>query len=290
MTSAAQASAHHCRLGDLDLTVISDGYLDTSFGILRGIEPDEATALLAAASKPSPARIAVNAFVIRDGRRTILIEAGSGSSMGPTLGHLPANLRAAGIDPASIDTVLLTHMHPDHSNGLTDDDGNRHFPNAELLIHENEVAHWTDDGRMAQANERQRVRYFEAARRQLLPYRENLRTIREGEVVPGIHAMSIAGHTPGHTAYTITSGAHSVMIWGDTVHIPEIQIPRPDVTLEFDSDSHAAAAMRRRVLDMAAADNLLVAGMHLDFPGFARIHRVGSDYRFTADPLPAIRD
>src|SRR5690606_34766355 len=147
-----------------------------------------------------------------------------------------------------------------------------------------------DDARMAQATERQRRRYFEAARRQLDPYRPQLRLIREGEVFPGITAYPIPGHTPGHTAYIIASGADAVMVWGDTVHVPHIQIRRPDVTLEFDSDNTAAAATRRRVLDMASSERLMVAGMHIDFPGFAHIVRDGASYDFITEPWLQVFD
>lgn len=276
---------YHRRVGDIVVTAVSDGYLDATLAILRNIADGEAERLLAEAFRPTPPRLAVNAFVVHAKGRTALIETGSGTSMGPTLGRLPENLRAAGTEPGEIDTVLLTHMHPDHSNGLTDDSGRAWFPRSELLIHEADVAHWKDDGRMAQASERQRVRYFEAARRQLVPYeREQLRTITEGEVFPGVTAIPIPGHTPGHTAYLIADGGDSVLVWGDTVHIPDIQVPRPDVTLEFDTDPTAAAAMRRRLFDMAATDRLLVAGMHLHFPGFAHMVRHGDGYALVPEP------
>ena len=100
-------------------------------------------------------RTSVNCYAIRSGGRLALIETGSGNYLQPTAGRLQANLAAAGIDPAEIELVLLTHMHPDHSAGLTDPTtGSRLFPNAELVVHENEPRHWDDDAAMAQASER----------------------------------------------------------------------------------------------------------------------------------------
>jgi glyoxylase-like metal-dependent hydrolase (beta-lactamase superfamily II) len=274
---------YHRRIGDIIVTALSDGYLDAPYTVMQ-MAPQDADAILASHFKPSPPRIAVNAFAIYSGNRLALIETGSGSSMGPTLGWLRLNLSLAGIDPEQIDTILLTHVHPDHSNGLVGDAGEIHFPAAELRVHEDEVAHWHDDGQMARATERQRIRYFEAARRQLAPYRERLRTFRKGEVFPGITALPIPGHTPGHTAFLIQSGSESLLIWGDTVHVPEIQVERPDVTMEFDTDPNAAAAKRRYVFDMAVSDELLIGGMHLHFPSFGRMAKRAGHYVLVPEP------
>jgi glyoxylase-like metal-dependent hydrolase (beta-lactamase superfamily II) len=205
--------------------------------------------------------------------------------MGPTLGFLPAHLGVAGVDIDEIETVFLTHMHPDHSNGLTDAEGRRVFPASEIALADAEMRHWQDDAAMAAAPERKRERYFRAARKQLDAYRDQLRPFTsEAEVFPGVIPVPIAGHTPGHTAYLIADGDDSLLIWGDTVHVPHIQIRFPHVTLDFDSDEAAAAAMRRRLLEMAATDKILVGGMHLDFPGFGFIGREGDGYRFFAAP------
>ena len=275
---------YHLRIGDIVVTALSDGYVDATYAVMR-IPEKEAEEILAHDFRRAPPRIAVNCFAVYSKGRLALIETGSGTSMGPTVGWLPQSLAAAGIDPAQIESVLLTHVHPDHSNGLVGDGGEIHFPNAELRVHENEVTHWHDDARMAQANERQRVRYFEGARRQLAPYRKQLHTFRQGgEVFPGITAVPIPGHTPGHTAFRIESGGEALLIWGDTVHAPEIQVARPDVTMEFDTDPPAAAAMRRRVFDMAVADKLLIGGMHMHFPGFGRMARRGDSYVLVSEP------
>jgi glyoxylase-like metal-dependent hydrolase (beta-lactamase superfamily II) len=271
------AGVYRRRVGDVVVTALCDGHLDATYAVMR-IAPGEAEEILARDMRRSPPRISVNCFAVHAGDRLALIETGSGNSMGPTLGRLPANLAAAGIDAGQVDTILLTHMHPDHSNGLVGDAGEIRFPAAELRVHEDEVAHWHDDGRMAQATERQRVRYFEAARRQLAPYWDRVSTFRSGEVFPGIIAIPIPGHTPGHTAFLVQSGGEALLVWGDTVHVPEIQVARPEVTMEFDSDPAAAAAVRRWVFDMAVSERLLVGGMHMHFPGFGRMARRGDGY------------
>ena len=152
-------------------------------------------------------------------------------------------------------------------------------------MHENEPRHWSDDAAMARGSDREKKLFFQQAREQMAPYRQRMRTFRQGQVLPGVTAVPCHGHTPGHTAYLIESGADRLLIWGDTVHIPEVQVPDPEVTMVVDSDPPAAAASRRRIFDMAASERLLVTGMHLHFPGFGHVARNGSaGYAFVPEP------
>jgi glyoxylase-like metal-dependent hydrolase (beta-lactamase superfamily II) len=263
---------YHRRIGDIVVTAISDGYLDGAYEFLRNIAPPEAERLLKEAHRRAPPRIAVNAFVIHSGGRVALVDTGSADSMGPTLGHIPKHLAAAGVAPASIDTILLTHMHPDHSNGLTAPDGTARFPHVELVVSERDVDHWHDDAAMAAATERQKLRFFQWAREQIKPYQNRRRDAR-GEVFPGVTALPLPGHTPGHTGYLVASNGEQLLIWGDIVHVPDVQTRRPDVYMEPDSDPQAAIATRRRTFDMVATDRLLAAGMHMHFPGFLNLNR-----------------
>ncbi|MCF3935066.1 MBL fold metallo-hydrolase [Acuticoccus sp. M5D2P5] len=273
---------YHRRVGDLVITTLLDGYADAATDIFVGIDPEAATALLEAGGQPSPPRLSVNTFLVRGNGYTALIDTGSADMMGETCGKLGARLADAGLAYGDIDAVLLTHMHPDHSAGLLDEGKAAAFGNAEVILAEAEHRHWHDDAAMATADERRRLRYFEASRAQIAPYRGRLRWA-EGEVLPGITAVPLPGHTPGHCGYLIASGGESVFVWGDTVHVPGIQIPRPDVGVLFDWDHDDAVASRKRALDMVATDNIPVAGMHVHFPGFARILREGAGYRLVQE-------
>lgn len=264
--------------GDIEAAVVSDGVLNASYDPFRNIERAEAVRLVGrpdtgAGSVP----IEVNAFLVRLGTRRILVDSGSGNSMGPTLGRVASNLEAGGIAPASITHVLLTHIHPDHSNGLVDARNVPLFPNAEILVHEADARFWLDseaDARDSDFIARNKT----AARRVLTPYRERLRRVTDGEAMPGVSAHLQAGHTPGHTGWLIESGRDAVLFWGDIVHVGPIQLARPEATLMFDLDQTAAAAARKRVLDWVSTDRIRVGGAHLDPAGFGRVVRRGTGY------------
>src|SRR6202051_881604 len=269
---------YHRRIGDIVVTAISDGYLDSTLDVMRNVDLEKARQILQDAFRPAR-RTSVNTFLIHSKGRRAIIDTGSGNYLQPTAGFVQRNLAAAGIEAKSIDTVLLTHMHPDHSAGLTDmSNGQLLFPNAELVMHENELPYWFDDGAMAKADERSRKLYFLAGREQGAPYKNSTRLFREGEVFPGVTAVPSVGHTPGHTAYLVASSNDQLMIWGDTVHVPEVQIAIPEAGMAFDTDLAAAAAARKRMFDRVSADGVLIAGMHLHFPSFSRRSRRDDGY------------
>lgn len=261
---------YHRKIGDIVVTSVSDGYVSGSYEMLKGITAEDAERILRGSFRPSPPRISVNCFLVWSGGRIALIDTGCGATMGEQLGRLPDNLARAGVAIADIDTVLLTHMHPDHSNGLTSAQGVANFAAAELVISETDLRHWHDDAAMSVASPRHRERFFLAAREQIKPYLARRRDA-VGEVFPGVTAMPLPGHTPGHTGYLISSGGASLLVWGDIVHAPDIQVRRPEVHVEPDSDHQEAVATRRRVFDMVATDRLLVAGMHMHFPGLLNL-------------------
>lgn len=264
------------QIGDLTVTAVSDGYLHANFDFLANIDPADAARMQENAGITDHTSIHINCYLVRGGGRTVLIDAGAGGFK-QWGGRLTANLLLAGIQPLEIDAILLTHAHPDHVGGLIDASGEAVFPNSELVAHHQEVAFWQDDGNLSRAPERARGNFL-VARQAFDGYRDRLRTFDGGEVLPGITAMPLPGHTAGHTGYRLDSGDKSLLVWGDIVHFPHIQIPSPVVSIAFDQDAHLAADTRSRLLDCAAADQLLIAGMHLADLGFARIKRTGGTY------------
>ncbi|WP_342706239.1 MBL fold metallo-hydrolase [Burkholderia arboris] len=264
------------QVGDFTITSISDGYLTASLDFLSNIDASEASRMQRDAGQNEPSAVHINCYVVRGKGRTMLIDAGAGG-IKQWGGRLRDNLRLAGIEPAAIDTILLTHAHPDHVGGLVDAAGHVAFPNAELVAHRREVEFWRDDGNLSRASERARGNFL-IARQAFDGYRDVLRTFDEGDVLPGIRAMPLPGHTDGHTGYVIESGDQGLLVWGDIVHFPHVQIKRPDVSIAFDQDASRAAATRSRLLDWISTDGLMIAGMHLGEAGFARIRRTKGEY------------
>jgi glyoxylase-like metal-dependent hydrolase (beta-lactamase superfamily II) len=267
-------------VGEFTITTVSDGVLYSNHDVILGVDKED-SAQLTGVAYGQPLPLDVNSFLIRHDGKLILSDAGSGHTMQPTLGKLPENLRAIGADPAAIDIIMLTHLHSDHSLGLVDPQGRAHFPKAQLLIHEVEAAFWLD--RTLQPDDSERIVRNSTIQRQVTaPYRDRIRRVKDGEVLPGISAMLRPGHTPGHTNWLIQSGGERLLIWGDIVHLASVQLARPQARLIYDVDTEMAARTRATVLDFVARERLTVAGAHLSLPGFGRVVRSGERFAIEA--------
>lgn len=268
------------QLGEFSITALSDGYLTASLDLLSNIDPVEAARLQENAGIADAASIHINGYLVRGRGRTILIDAGAGGYK-QWGGKLASNLALAGVLPSDIETILLTHAHPDHVGGLLDAAGVPVFGTAELVVDSREVSFWEDNGNLSRASERARGNFL-LARNVFDAYRGRLRTFTGSEVLPGITAVPLPGHTAGHSGFRLESGASSLLVWGDIVHFPEIQLARPEVSIAFDQDQLLSASTRSRLLDIVSSDHLLVAGMHLGKLGFANIERMGKSYRISS--------
>ena len=266
-------------VGDLTVTVLNDGWFQGSLDLVTGIAKDEAGALQRAGFRTEAPRVTLNAFLVTGpGRKPVLIDTGYGAFGPPTMGRVPAALAVAGVAPGEIATVLVTHCHPDHIGGLLLD-GKAAYPNAEIVLHSDEAKHWLPDAALAAAPDGAKP-YFENARKALAPYAGRMREQTGGEVLPGITAVHLPGHTPGHCGFRIVSGDKSLMVFTDVVHLPAIQFKQPEAGVGFDVDGDEARETRKRILDEVARERTLIAGAHLEFPALGTVDRDGAGYRF----------
>ncbi len=264
------------QIGDYTVTAFSDGLFQTTIDVTVGVDK-QLTQDISGKSLTDPVYLSVNAFLIEGSGVRALVDAGTGTTMGPTLGKLPENLTVAGIEPASITHVLLTHIHPDHSDGLIDAQGRPWFPNAEIAVQDVEYRFWVERDLSQAAHDRQRAT-MQRARNSFAPYSKQTTRIGDGEFLPGIVAQMAPGHTPGHNTWTVEGDGDSLMIWGDTIHMDFLQLQNPDIAFIFDVDPQQAVTSRKRLLDQTSADQTRIAGMHLDFPGFGYVKRRDGRY------------
>ena len=277
---------YRVQLGDFKITALTDGTTPVPFGsLLHGTDTASLSEILRNAGEPLDRETSINAFLVDTGGHRILIEAGAGRLFGECCGRLPEMLAAAGYSPGSIDAVLLTHVHGDHSGGLTRD-GGRVFPNADIYLAKGELDYWLSDTAKAHAK-RSHQTMFAEGRAALAPYHAagRVRTfVGPATLFPGIRAIPAPGHTPGHSFYEIESQGHRLRVVGDIIHAAEVQLQHPDVTIDFDADERLAAVTRKAALAELAKTHELVAAPHISFPGLGHIFRSGAGYAWA--PIP----
>jgi glyoxylase-like metal-dependent hydrolase (beta-lactamase superfamily II) len=297
-TGLRQAAGYYrFRIGEIEVTAVHDGFVRHPLeGLIRNVEfPQVQEAMREAFLSPDALDITFTALVIRNGGRLMVIDAGNGDFGPPTPGHFGAstsdqpgpytgqwltNFLAAGFDPNRVDTVLVSHFHADHINGLRRKNGSFLFPNAEVMVPSVEWAFWMDDGRMNQAPDPMKGT-FRQARRVFGPIAATVRPYEAGqEVAPGVTAVAAPGHTPGHTAFMIASGSSKLLMMTDTSNHPALFVRHPEWSPVFDMDPDTARQTRVRLLDMAASERAQVSFYHAPFPATGHIAREGSGFRF----------
>lgn len=267
------------QIGDFQITALSDGNMSASLDLLSGIEKADADIIQCNAGIDEPGDIHINYYLIRGLGRIILVDAGTGP-LKNRAGQLNANLAAAGVSPDDVDTVLLTHCHPDHIGGLLDSENQPVFKHAEIILHPLEAQYWQDDEKRNIANERGQ-RNFWLVRQTLGAYARKLHFFNGDKIAEGILPVWLPGHTPGHTGFRIDAEDKCLLIWGDIVHYPHIQSAQPAVSILFDTDPAQAEETRKNIMEQAVSEKLIIAGMHLSQAGFTRILREGSGYRIS---------
>jgi len=302
-TAPAQASApmadkqapsfYRYRVGDAQVNAISDGIntVPLGDGFVLNAKKDEVNAALERAFLPKD-KVSIHfaPLVINTGSKLVVIDTGNGpgsfaASKGQ-VGQFASNMAAAGFDPKAVDMVVISHFHGDHINGLLGGDGKPAFPNAEVLVPATEWAYFMDDGEMSRAPAGRMQAVFKNARRvfdeglgkQVTPYAWGK------DVAPGLFAVEAIGHTPGHTAFVLSSGSDKLFIQSDVTNLPALFVTRPDWHLMFDQDPAQAEMTRRKVYDMLVADRMRVQGFHYPFPANGHVEKDGTGYRLVPAP------
>jgi glyoxylase-like metal-dependent hydrolase (beta-lactamase superfamily II) len=270
-------------LGEFEVTVLGDGQL-------RAPKPDavvvnqpfsEVQKALAAGGLPNDRIVnPFTPFTVNTGKNLILFDAGFADNGPPGVGNLAGSMVAAGIDPKAIDTVIISHFHPDHISGLRNKAGALVYPNAEIMIPAAEWTFWNDDGEMSKSADVWKAT-FNHTRRVFRPIAKDLKRFEPGkEIVSGVTSVAAHGHSPGHAGFMIASGNAKLLYIADTTNNPVLFARNPEWHLWADMDKAMAVSARRRLLDMAAADKMLIQGYHYPFPAVGMIEKRGNGYEF----------
>ncbi|MFK0382428.1 MBL fold metallo-hydrolase [Agrobacterium sp. NPDC090273] len=257
------------RIGRFTVTALTDGYADMPYNFFPGRSPAdvEHAAVAQSTARPSGVRFLFNQYLIDDGQRRILIDAGAAGSIGET-GKLPQALATLGLKLDQIDAVIVTHMHQDHMGGLIAG-GRNNYPKAELYIDRRDVKHWTDPAKRAGAPDYLQTS-FQMADEVVRLYPRLQAIDGEREIVPGVSIVDLTGHTPGHIGVRVEDGGKSMIMVSDMI-FPVVHPAATDVFFLFEQDRDAAKAMRDRFFPRAAAEGALIAATHMPFPGLGRI-------------------
>lgn len=229
----------------------------------------------------------INVYLVETNGKRILIDTGA-RGYGPTMGKMKGTLALLGITPDMIDEVILTHAHPDHTNGLLDDQGKATFAKSKIRICDTELNFWFDDAKEAQFSQKKQL--FDFARKNLGPYKTSgqIETYKfDADLGGGLSSVALPGHTPGHSGVRISDGSDQLLIWADIVHNAFLQFDHPEQSLSFDTDEDQARATRKKIFDQVASDRLRIGGMHLPFTAIGHLAKKSEGYAFVPQPWEA---
>jgi glyoxylase-like metal-dependent hydrolase (beta-lactamase superfamily II) len=282
--SVVQVGFRKQKLGDMEVIALNDGVLRRPLAaeFVRNAPLDEVKALLTAQNLPTDyIDIPFTAFVVVAGGRKILMDTGFADNGPSTTGRLMANLQAAGLSADDIDTVLVSHYHGDHINGLRNKAGALVFPKAKVMVPSVEHAHWMDEAKMAAAPEAARGGFAGARRVFAGMSADQLVQFTPGaEVLPGIRSVAAFGHTPGHTLFVAESKGQKFAYLADLTNIPQLFARNPDFAVQFDMNAEQARETRRKALEMVVNENMMAGGYHFPFPAFGKLEKMGKGYEF----------
>ena len=272
------------KVGSIEVTAVYDGIWrkphDPTFIKNASVE-DTKEALAKAGLTTEFMPIPLTVVVLKIGDKYVMIDSGSGvGQWQANATNLPSNMKAAGIDRGQISTILVSHFHPDHVWGLMEKGTNAAvFPNAELIVSSTEYEWWTEPGRVEKFPEGRKP----AGKRigDVFPTWKNWKLVEDNaEVAPGVRLLAAPGHTPGHSAFLVTSGKDQLMVSNDAMYVPALLAPHPDWQGAYDQDGATAVTTRRKLMDRVIADKMMVCGAHFPFPGRGTFTKDADAYAF----------
>lgn len=289
MAGKQAASFYRYKVGDFEVTVVADGVTRFKLPPTFVSNVDTAEVKKALAANFYDTEIFNNNYtpvVVNTGKNLVVIDTGTGEagfnqSKGSN-GQFLTNLAAAGIDPKQVDTVIISHFHGDHVNGLLKADNTLAFPNAAIRVPGQEHKYWMDDGEMNKQTSERMTGLFKNNRR-IFTNPEVAKRVEPYEagkdIVSGITSVATNGHSAGHHSHIVSSGNKSVFVQGDVTHVPYLFVRNPGWHLMFDQDPQMAEATRRKVYDMLSAEKMMVQAFHYPFPSAAYIEKTPTGYR-----------
>ena len=283
------AERYHFEVGDLECIAVSDGiftYTPPTF-------PPPATFLFTNAPKEGLEQTHRGhklqrerwtewtspyiCLVITTRKHRVLVDTGA-DGLGPETGRLLHNLEAEGITTRDIDTIILTHGHPDHLGGNTTREGKPTFPNAHFIMWKDEWDFWASEQAEQKLDEHSKKILLTFAHKNLQPVQDRISLIdHETEIVPGIRAIAAPGHTPGHMVLDISSKGEQLLCVSDTWLHP-IHVEHPDWLAAVDFAPEQVVTTRRRLSSKAFAEKALVLAFHFPFPGLGHVIQKGDGW------------
>jgi glyoxylase-like metal-dependent hydrolase (beta-lactamase superfamily II) len=264
-------------LGDLEAYAVADGVIVVpNDGQVLGFgrPPTETGDLLAAAGLPRDTiHLDIQCLLVKAGEHVILFDTGAGDVSWAKAGLLPQSLAVAGVAPDAVTDIFISHAHGDHAGGLVTKAGALAFPAATIRMSAPEwaslQANTDDDSKRLVAAIGAKVAAFEPG----------------AQVLPVVKAVATPGHTPGHSAYEIGTGADKVFYLGDVAHHHVVSVQRPAWSIQFDTDKPAAEAMRQATLAALASDHTRVFAVHFPFPGVGHVVAEGDGLAWKAEAI-----
>jgi glyoxylase-like metal-dependent hydrolase (beta-lactamase superfamily II) len=278
LISEHEGESYRFKIGDFECYCINDGGFDYNYDhFFKNVPEEQVEKVLSEHNLPTgPIYTPYTHLIVKNGEQLILVDMGAGNVL-PNNGKLPITMKSIGIEPSEIDTIIITHAHPDHIGGTLDDKGEPVYANARYYIWKGEWDFWFSD----KAFDKTYEFFVNTAREQLSPIKDRINFLEEeSEIFPGVNIIEASGHTPGHIVVSFSSKDEHLYYIGDTVLYP-LHLEYPDWLPIYDILPDKAEASKRKIFDLVARENAWVIGQHfVPFPSLGHVVKKGDGWLF----------